>query len=162
MMHEGPGLHRSHAFLNRLCRRAKALHVPALALYRAALAREIDLVSLIDPEQPWPAIPIALARRPIVALVSDDPHGRPAWGPYLWRSAPSMRAWATGAIIHADCGRFQKPYYAAVDGAKATGRALLIETSSGLAERWAEFLDMPCVIVTPTDGGVHPVTERAA
>ena len=158
---EGPGLHRDHAFLSRLCREAKAFNAPALPLYRAALARELDLVSLGDPEQPWPAVPIALAERPIVVLVSDDPRGRAALGPHCWQAAPSMRGWLRWAVVHGSCGTVRWPYEAAVDAARLFGRAVVIKTSSGQAERWAEFLQVPCIIIKPTGGAAHPIMEYA-
>ena len=157
-----PGLHSRHAMLSRLCREAKASNAPALPIFRAALAGEIDLFIVGTPQQPWPAVPVALAKLPVVVLVSDDPRVGVPLGPFAWHSAPSMRCWAHRAVVHGSGGTVAWPYDFAVDAAKATGRVLVVETGSEHAEQWDAYLPAPCLVIIPPSSGVHPVTERAA
>lgn len=146
-----------HQKLAAQARFAKAHRVPCLPLLQAALAGHIKLIALYDPQQPWPAVQVALAHgQPTVVLVSDDPEPtRPADGPHGWTAAASLRHWPGRAVIHGS-GSAPWHYMVAVEAAQTVGRVAFIETSTWFAETWAEYLGVRCLLILPPADQTHP------
>jgi hypothetical protein len=92
---------------------------------------------------------------PLLAWIGDD-DDEPT-GPDAWRPALAAIDWARGAMLHAAGG--EATHYAnAVLGTLATGRLLLIETSTAHVEAWAAALrQTPTLIIVPRDGKPHPI-----
>ena len=95
---------------------------------------------------------------PLLSWIGDD-DDTPT-GPDGWRSALPAIRWARSAILHAAGGE-SAHYASAVMGALATGRLLLVETSTAHVQAWAAALaGTPTLVVVPRDGKPHPVHRR--
>jgi hypothetical protein len=121
----------------------------------------IDAVFLIDPGMAWPR-DIERLRRPVVAIVGDDP-GTP-WGQGgapAWRCTTRLRRWTRAAMLH---GAAATPdhYSAVVQATLRLGRCTLIETTSANLEGWADALRCPRMLVVLPRGGLHPIPEAEA
>jgi hypothetical protein len=96
------------------------------------------------------------SQRPMVVLLGDD-DGHSS-GPSGFRSWRRLKSWAGCALIHAAAADVET-YTVAIAMAVLQGRMLLIETSSDMAQAWADALQaasIPAIGVLPK-GGVHPV-----
>ena len=89
-----------------------------------------------------------------IVLIGDDDYA--STGPSGWACSPTIAAWAGCAVIHAS-GATVETYRQAINGAHVRGRAVLVETDSAHAEKWAElFRPNPTLIILPHDG-LHPI-----
>ena len=130
-------------------------HAPQLPLFEAVASRRVNLLWLGDPAGAWPTAQMDRLKMPTVVLIADDDgQSRP---PGEWACARRARWWARAAIVHAAGGE-PEHYRAAVAGALATGRLLLVETDSAHGEAWHAFLapHVGGLFIRTRDGLPHP------
>ena len=96
------------------------------------------------------------ATRPVVVLIGDDDYA--STGPNGWRCAQKVTRWARAALVHGAGGERQH-YEAAIMGAEAHGRFVLVETSSAYALPWLMLLSGKPVLTIVPKGGPHPLPE---
>ena len=122
-----------------------------------AMREGLISLTLLQRDARAPLGDMRLAPLPMLAWIGDD--DEQSCGPDGWRCALAAAQWARSALIHASGGEAQH-YLAAVAGTLATGRLLLIETSSLHAPAWVRLLPgKPTLVVLPR-GGVHPIASR--
>ena len=142
-----------------LCAALREAGAACLPLFLAAAEGRIDLLLLADRTKPWPGSQAKRLTRPTIVLVGDDPRVGTgvAYGPRDWLLARRLQLWARCALIHGAAG-LPDHYRLAVEMAEGCGRLAMVETSSGMAASWAQFLGYPgMLILTPLGGERHPV-----
>ena len=123
-----------------------------------ALQAGIIGVQMLQRTERAPLGDMRRAPLPLLILIGDDDDA--STGPDGWRPALAAIRWARGAILHAAGGEAAH-YETAVMGTLATGRMLLIETSTQHAPAWATALgSTPTLFIIPRDGKPHPVYDR--
>lgn len=128
-------------------------------LFRAVLHDEIAL-AVVCQGQTAPLEQLDQTRRPAVVVFTDDDDAT-RLGPDGWPGSARIMRWAKNAMVHGSGG--QPEHYAfAVVGAVATGRLVLVETSSSQVEPWVRtanrFIPLGRILcIKPIGGGVHPV-----
>jgi len=147
-----------HAQLLAACARLSAAQAPQLPLFAAAAEGRIAIVHFSHAGNRWKPNQIERIRRPVVALVGNDPEPSTSTSlhPEGWEIATRLRYWCRAAIIHGT-GGLHDHYRLAVDAAEAHGRVALVETDSVTAVAWGQFLGCPrTMLFVPAAGGVHP------
>jgi hypothetical protein len=127
-------------------------------LFAAARAGQIS-VMIVPRNAPVTDAMLTGARRPLVALLSDDDQF--ASGPSGFRSWPKLRAWARYAMIHA-ARSSGETYRIAVLMTALQGGMLLVETNSACEPEWTAALEaagIPAICVVPRDEP-HPTADR--
>ena len=129
-------------------------------LFAAADADQIDLLVLTEAAARWPGRDARISERPTVALIGDDPGTRDGLGgPSAWRCAPALRSWRQGVIVHG-AGGSPEHYAEAVRAAHMIGRIAFIETTSGNAPSWVDYLACETTLLIKPKGGPHPLDLR--
>jgi hypothetical protein len=123
----------------------------------AALRSGIIAVQFLHRTERAPLGDMRRSPLPLLAWIGDD-DDTPT-GPDGWRPALAAIHWARGAMLHAAGG--EAAHYAnAVIGTLATGRMLLVETSTARVEAWATALaGTPTLVIVPREGKPHPVAS---
>ena len=103
-----------------------------LAMYRAALAREIRLLDL-TPGARVPRQYLQPGAPPTLVVLGDD--GDEPTGPAGFPQTQRLLAWADALILHS-CGGEEGHYQAAVVAARTARRALMIETGTARRNAW--------------------------
>ena len=135
-------------------------HVAHASLMRAVLAGEVALAGVYDRAAPIRARHLCRTSLPLIVMVGDD-DASPT-GPNGWRCASELARWAGAAVVHGAAATVET-YTEAIAAARATGRALLIETDSAHVSDWAELVrGKPTLNVIPGGGLVHPVPAGVA
>jgi hypothetical protein len=146
--------------LERVCDAVCRLGIPQLPLFRAAADGLIALVSIEAPTIPWPSLLIEKQLRPICVRIGGDPGvGHPDPSPSAWVCAQRLRYWCRATVVHAAGGELDHYRYA-VAATVQFGRLALIETTSGRAREWVQFLKCPRTLVILPRDGVHPVPPK--
>ena len=98
---------------------------------------------------------------PLLCWIGDDDE-EASTGPDGWLSAPVVTRWAKSAIVHASGGEAQH-YVEAVRATLATGRHLLVETSTTHAPAWLRLLvGKPALAILPRTGPHPLIPSRGA
>jgi hypothetical protein len=128
---------------------------PGIAeLMRQVRRGGLAIVFVSDRDDPVTVDDLNEAERPTVVVVGDDDYR--ATGPSGWRATPTLVAWAAAVVVHA-AGATADSYAEAAKAARELGRAVLIETDSAHAERWAIVFRACPVLLVLTRDGAHPV-----
>jgi len=143
--------------------RAVAAAAIAGAGHTAELLRAVRRgeIALIQPQNRAVMVSLSTLKRsprPVLVVVGDDDYQ--STGPSGWACFPALLRWARAAIVHGT-GADVESYRWAIAMARATGRGLLIETSSVFALTWREAFrtarnPAPTLTLVPRNG-VHPV-----
>ncbi len=144
----------SSAEVGRLVDVTAALGPWAMPLVEA-LRSGIIAVQFLHRTERAPLGDMRRSELPLLAWIGDD--DELSCGPDGWRPALAAIRWARGAMLHAAGG--EAVHYAnAVMGALATGRLLLVETSTAHVHAWAAALaGTPTLVIVPREGKSHPV-----
>ena len=139
---------------------ALSLKALALPLFQPALAREIEILVLAHLNQPGPAIPIALAQRQLVVLVSNYLGARQLGNRIDRRHRCRC---AVGQARHS-CMRLgaQSPGPRRRSRRRKNHRPRLTgRDQQRTGELWADYLAVGCLVIKPKGGAVDPDTEGA-
>lgn len=143
------------AEVHRLASRAYLFGATHLApIFNAVIAGRVKLACATSRTMQFPRRAVKSSGLPALVLVGDDDDA--ATGPAGWRCATEAARWAKAAIVHgagADVAFSQ----AAVEGAIAVGRFLLVETSSQFVRPWSALLAGKPVLAVIPRGGLHPL-----
>lgn len=134
---------------------------PISVFFRAVADRRIGLTSVIDHRFAWTPRLIK-SNLPLIVLISDD-FGQ-SRDPAEWRCAISAIAWSRAAVVHGT-GAQVEHCRTTLFAAELTGRCLFIETDSAHAPAWAAAIqprEIPCLLLRPPNGGVHPAAAEAS
>jgi hypothetical protein len=99
------------------------------------------------------------SRRPTLVVLGDDDYA--STGPSGWAALPRLLRWARGALVHGS-GADAASYQAAIAGALATDRFVLVETSAQCAPEWGRVFDargVPVLVLLPREG-THPAPVK--
>ena len=120
-----------------------------------ALKSGIIAVQFLHRDERAPLGDMRRSPLPLLAWIGDD--DETPTGPDGWRPALAAIHWARNAMLHAAGGEAVH-YSSAVLGTLATGRLLLVETSTNHVQGWAAALGQtPTLVIVPREGKPHPV-----
>lgn len=126
-------------------------YIPVLKAVRAGL---IDCVFVNRRDGMVSNRTLKTLQRPVLVIIGDDDHA--STGPAGWASTAPLMRWTGAAMVHG-AGAKPEHYAAAVEGARAHGRFVLVETSSEHVQAWmACAADRVAVAIVPKQGP-HPV-----
>jgi hypothetical protein len=132
---------------------------PVSVFFRAVAERRIGLTIVFDHRFTWTPRLIK-SKLPRIVVISDD-FGE-SRDPAEWRCAVSAIAWSRTAVVHGT-GAQVEHYKTALLAAELLGRCLFIETDSDHAPAWAAAIqprEVPCLLLRPPNGGVHPANAE--